>query len=144
VCVTEATEVILACGHENVRATHGTTLEITKEHRLSKSGACIIAVSATKALADLSSSFKKIMREDEAELTVIIEAGKNVDLLSARGSSRLVLTHLSDLVIRKSDYVCSRTLAIKADKAACDLSRNIVAELRNPQQRVKITLIAKV
>jgi hypothetical protein len=141
---TEATEVIFAYGHENVQATHRTTLEITREHRLSKRGACIIAVSATRALADLSSSFKEIMRKDEAELTVIIEAGKKADLLNARGSSRLVLTHPSDLVIRKSDYVCSRTLAIKADKAAHDLSRSIVVGLRDPQQRVKITLTAKV
>jgi hypothetical protein len=48
------------------------------------------------------------------------------------------------MVIRKSDYVCSRTLAINADKAAVDLSKTIVAALKNREQNVKITLTAKV
>ena len=139
----EATEVILAHGHENIQATHKTTLEITKQQRLSKEGTCIIAVSATKALADLSSRFKETIRENNAKLTVLIEAGKTADLMNASGSSHLILTHSTDMVIRKSDYVCSRTLAIKADKAAYGLSKNIVTELKNPRQRVKITLTAK-
>jgi hypothetical protein len=42
--------------------------------------------------------------------------------------------------VRKSDYICGRTLAIRADKAAKDLSRKLVEELRNPSQRVRITL----
>jgi hypothetical protein len=142
--VMEVTEVIFAYGHENIQATHETTLEITKERRLSKEGTCIIAVSANKALVDLSSRFKEIMRENEAKLTLIIEAGKTTDVLRASGSPRLDLTHLTDMVIRKSDYICSRTLAIRADKAAHDLSKSTVAELKNPRQKVKITLTVKV
>jgi len=34
-------------------------------------------------------------------------------------------------------------LAIRADKAACDLSRELIEKLKNPQQKVKITLIAR-
>ena len=139
----EATEVVLACGHENVRATHRTTLEITKEPHLSAEGTCIIAVSANKALADLSSEFRNLMRQSNAELTVLLEAGKTVDLLNARGSSRLTLSHPTDIVIRKSDYSCDRTLAIKADKAACDLSRDLLAKLKTEGQRVKIILTAR-
>jgi hypothetical protein len=143
VTLLEATEVVLACGHENVRATHRTTLEITKEPHLSAEGTCIIAVSANKALADLSSEFRNLMRQSNAELTVLLEAGKTVDLLNARGSSRLTLSHPTDMVIRKSDYFCDRTLAIKADKAACDLSRDLLAKLKTEGQRVKIILTAR-
>jgi hypothetical protein len=139
----EATEVILAYGHENVRATHRTTLEITKEPHISLEGTCIIAVSANKALADLSSKFRSLMLQSNTELAVLLEAGKTVDSLKARGSSRLTLTHPTDIVIRKSDYVCDRTLAIKADKAACDLSRDVVAKLKTNAQRVKIILTAR-
>jgi len=139
----EATEVIIAFGHENMQASHKTTLEITKEPNLSKTGNCVIAVSADKALADLSPMFKKIMRKNEAKLTVLIETGRDVELVQASGNSRLVLTHPADMVIRKSDYVCSRTLAINADKAACDLPKRIVDKLKNPKQKVKITLTAR-
>lgn len=140
----EAAEVILAHGHENVQAAHRTTLEITKAPHLSKEGTCIIAVSADKALADLSLRFQKIMRGKNSKLTVLIEAGKIAEVLNASGSPRLVLTHPTDMVIRKSDYVCSRTLAINADKAAADLSKTIVAALKSREQNVKITLTAKV
>jgi hypothetical protein len=139
----EATEVIIAFGHENMQASHKTTLEITKEPNLSRTGNCVIAVSADKALADLSPMFKKIMRSNEAKLTVLIETGMDVELVQASGNSRLVLTHPADIVIRKSDYVCSRTLAINADKAACDLPKHIVDKLKNPEQKVKITLTAR-
>jgi hypothetical protein len=119
------------------------TLEITKEPHLSAEGSCIIGVSANKALADLSSEFRNLMRQSDAELAVLLQAGRTVDLVKARGSPRLTLNHPTDVVIRKSDYACDRTLAIKADKAACDLSRDLVAKLKIHGQRVKITLTAR-
>jgi len=140
----EVTETILAYGHENIQATHGTTLEITKEHRLSKKGDCVIAVSANKATADLSSEFKENLRKEDARITMLIEAGEAAEVVNALGSPRLILTHPTDIVVRKSSYICSRTLAIQADKAAWDLSRKLVEKLRNPRQKVKITLNVKV
>jgi hypothetical protein len=44
-------------------------------------------------------------------------------------------------VIRKSDYISNRTLAIRSDKAAQDLSRDLVQKLKNPKQKAKITLV---
>jgi hypothetical protein len=137
---TEVKEVILARGHKNILATHKTTLEITKEANLSKRGNCVIAVSADKALDDLSFEFKENLRKEDSKVTVLIEAGKVTEKINASGNSSLILTHPRDIVVRKSKYICSRTLAIKADKAACDMSRTLVEKLRSPQQRVKITL----
>jgi hypothetical protein len=137
-------EVILARGHENISATHETTIEITKEARLSQSGDCIIAVSANKALSDLSSEFKKNLLKDHAVITISIEAGGVTDTLSAHGSSRLILTHPTDIVMRKSSYVCSRTLAIHANKSACKLSRDLVKKLKNNEQNVRITLTMRI
>jgi len=136
----EVKEVIFARGHENIRATHKTTLEITRETELTRKGDCIIAVSADKALKDLSLEFKKCLLRENAEATVLVEADGVTEVVKAFGSSKLILTHPTDIVVRKSDYVCARTLAIKADKAAFDLSRRLVEKLRKPQQKVKITL----
>ena len=101
----ELKEVILARGHENISATHQTTIEITKEARLSQSGDCIIAVSADKALGDLSSEFKKNLLKDHAHITISVEAGGVFETLSAHGSSRLSLTHPTDIFVMKSSYV---------------------------------------
>jgi hypothetical protein len=140
----EITETILACGHENIQATHKSTFEITKEAELSKKGDCIIAVSASKAMGDLSSEFKRNLRNENAKITILIEAGDVSDVVNASGSPRLILAHPTDIVVRKSNYICSRTLAIQADKAACDLSKNLLARLENPKQKVKVTLSVRV
>jgi hypothetical protein len=140
----EVTEIILGYGHENIQATHKTTFEITKEAQLSRRGDCIIAVSANKTMTDFSSEFKENLVKEKAKIMILIEAGDAAEVVNAFGSPRLILTHRTDIVVRKSNYICNRTLAIQADKAACDLSRKLVEKLKNPKQRVKITLTVKV
>ena len=140
----EIKEVIFAQGHENILATHKTTLEFTKDRCLSKKGDCIVAVAADKALADLSAEFKEKLRNSHAKLTLIVEAGSLSEQVTAYGSPQLILAHLTDAVIRKSDYLCNRTLAVHADKAAHDLTRSLVEKLKDPEQNVKITLVVRV
>ena len=140
----EITEIIFAYGHKNIQAAHVSTLEITKEAQLSKKGNCIVAVSADKAVADLSPEFTENLRKENVRMTMLIEAGEVAEVVNAFGSQRLILEHPTDVVLRKSSYICSRTLAIRADKAACDLSRKLVKKLRNSEQNVKITLTVKV
>lgn len=137
-------EVIFAHGHRNIQATHKTTFEITKDAELSKRGDCIIAVSADKALGDLSPEFKRVICSENRRIKILIEAGDFVEVVEAFGDPKLILSHPTDMVIRKSNYICSRTLAIEADKAACDLSRKLVEKLKNPNLKVKIKLIAEV
>ena len=141
--LTETKEVVSGYGHENIRATHRTTLEFIKEKHLSRKGDCIIAVAADKALADFNPQFKANLRKPNAKLTILIEAGGIAEQVQAHGSQQLILSHPTDAVIRKSEYICSRTLAVRADKAANDLSRELVEKLKNPKQKVKITLMVR-
>ncbi len=140
----EVREVVFGYGHGNIEATHNSTLEFTKDQRLSKKGDCIVAVAADKALTDLTAEFTEKLRKPHAKLTITIEADGITDQVNALGSPQLVMTHVTDMVVRKSDYVCSRTLAVHADKAAQDLSRGLVEKLKNPEQKVKITLVVRV
>ncbi len=133
-------EVIHAIGHRNVLATHRSTLEITQESHLTKEGNCIIAVSADKGLSDLGNDFKRCLLSKDAKITLLITVCGIVDTVIAHGSPQLILTHPTDMVVRKSSHICSRTLAIKTDKAAYDLSRELVEKLKIPEQEVKITL----
>jgi len=144
VLLVQLTELIIAHGHKNVKATHKSTFEITKDEELSDRGDCIIAVSADKGLFDLKPEFKELLRIENARLTIVIDAGGVAEIVKAFGSPRLSLSHPTDIVVRKSDYICHRTLAVKADKAACDLSRVLVERLKNPKQVVKITLTVEV
>jgi hypothetical protein len=142
--ISEVREVVFGCGHENIQATHKTTLEFTKDPHLTKKGDCIVTVAADKASADLSAEFKENLRKRHAKLSVLIEVDGATEQVNAYGSPRLSLTHPTDMVIRKSDYVSNRTLAIRADKAAQDLPPEFVEKLKNPKQKVKITLEVRV
>ena len=139
----ETRENIVAFGHENIQAIHPSTLMFTKEKHLSKTGDCVVGVAADKAVANLSQTFKDALRKPNARLTIIIEAGGLTERINASGSPKLILTHLTDMVIRKSDYICNRTLAIRADKSANDLPRELREILKNPKQKVNITLVIR-
>jgi hypothetical protein len=97
-------------------------------------------VGSTKGAVDLSPEFKEAARHEHSRIIITIEASDQIEVINAWGNPRLSLTHLTDFVVRKSEYVCGRTLAIRADKAAKDLSRKLVEKLRNPDQKAKITM----
>ena len=140
----KAEEHVIAHGHVNIKSTNRTTFEITKEEHVTPRGDCIIAVGSNKAAVDLSPEFKQITRMPNARIEVRIEVDGDSETVKAKGHPALTFSHLTDLVIRKSDYFCGRTLAVRADKAACDFSRKLVEKLRNPNQKAEITLIAEV
>jgi hypothetical protein len=134
-------EQILAYGHENILATHPTTLMITKDKEITKKGDCIIAVGANKAVSDLSLEFKqKLCESDYVKLNVLIQVDNLIEQITAYGSTVLDFSDSVDMVIRKSNFASNRTLAVKADKAAINLHREFVKKLGTPRQQIKITL----
>jgi uncharacterized protein len=134
-------EIIWAFGHKNIQAVHPTTLMLTKEKHLKQTGDCIIAVAADKAVADLSAEFKDKLRKLTAKLTILIEADDLKEQIKAYSSPMLTLSHSTDIVVRRSDYICNRTLAIRADKASNNLPRALIEKMKDPEQEIKITLI---
>jgi hypothetical protein len=94
-------------------------------------------------MKDLNIKLKQRLCKNNTKIGISIEVGEFVENINAFGSSHLILTHPMDLVIRKSGYSCKRTLAIKADKAACNLSRELVNKMKDPEQLMKITLTTK-
>ena len=136
-------EVIQASGHPEIRATHSMTLEITKENHLTKRGDCIIATCASKGCADLSPEFSKLMRNNQTHVTLKIEAGELSEIITGRGDTKLTLTHPTDLVARKSNYTCNRTIMVQANKSASDLNREFVKMLRDPRTQIRIEFTAE-
>lgn len=122
-------------GHENIRSFHQKTIEITKESHLTPQGDCIIGVNATSSCADLPSQFKEKLRNPNSKVSFLIKVEEYEFYVKGRGDERLILTHKDDIVIRKSDFVCPRTLAIKCDKASDLLPRKMVSLLQNPNTK---------
>lgn len=132
-------EEIIAYGHPKIKATHETTIEITKEKKLTDKGDCIIAVKANKACKDLNELLKNFLKLAQA-VKITISANGIEDEILAFGSPILKLTSDKSIVIRKSDFIDDRTLAIMSNKAACDLDRRLVEELKNPKTEVVIRI----
>jgi len=136
----QTTDVFWALGHANIQASHPTTLMFTKDFDVSKNGDCIVAVAADKSIADLTDQLKEELRKPNAKVAITIEAGNFREEIRALSSPKLCLCHPTDIVIRKSDYLCNRTLAICADKSSMDLPRGLVERLQDPKQKIKVTL----
>ena len=135
-------EIIRGFGHRNIKAIHPSTIMLTKDKHLSQTGDCIVTVAADKAIADLSPEFKDKLRKQNAKLTILIETEDLIEEIHASGSPKLILSHPTDIVVRKSDYICNRTLAINADKASKDLARAFVEKLKD-REEIKITFIVE-
>ena len=122
-------------GHENIRSNHSRTIEITKESELSLRGDCIVGVRAKYSCSDLPDELKKKMQDPTSVIELTLRVGDQEFTVMGRGSSDLILTHEEDIVIRKSNFVCPRTLAINCDKASDLIPRNMVKSLQNPDTK---------
>lgn len=136
------TETIHAKGHVNVCGNHKSTFEITKETELSPNGDCIIAVASDKGCADLSEEFKTLLSKDDTILTTKISCGGIETEIKSYGSSKMTLTHPTDLVWRRSAFVCSRTIGIYSDKTARQIPRELISALQKGEEII-ITLTAE-
>jgi uncharacterized protein len=119
-------------GHPMVRSAHPTTIEITMEDHLTEKGDCIIGVSASKGCAGLDGRVKHALRRHRAMVTLRILVGVHSFEIRAEGDPRLDLSHPNDMVIRRSEFISDRTLAVRASAASKDIPRAMVHLLRNP------------
>ena len=120
-------------GHENIRSNHQKTIEITKESHLTTQGDCIVGVNAKSSCADLPEELKIKLKNPDSKVTFSIKVKDEYFVIEGRGHPDLILTHTEDIVIRKSDFICPRTLAVKCDKASDLLPRNMVSLLQDPK-----------
>jgi len=127
-------------GHPMVRSRHRNTIEVTRDKDLTLRGDCIIGVRADKGLSDLSSAVREAIRTDGSELFITVEIPDETFLIRAAGSSRLPLEDRHEMVIRKSEFISPRTLALRANVAAKDIPRGMVESLRNPDCRALLRI----
>ncbi len=135
-------ERVTAFGHPLISATHPTTLEITKEKEITEKADCIIGVSADKSLSDFGLKFKRAVRNPNTIIKLKIEVNGKTEVVTGHGHPNLTYESKIHIVSRKSSYICKRTLMIHADKAAKDLNRLLVKELRKESAKIKIHLYA--
>lgn len=126
--------MIFSCyGHENIKASHPTTLEFTKDTHLTPTGDCIVGIDSDFDLQTLKKLKGRIMirlKVDDIEDT--LEADINDDFSDEK-----------EIVIRKTDFISRRTLAINATRSSKELNRKMIKKLKDPKQKLEVEIVEK-
>ena len=122
-------------GHKNIRSLHPKTIEITTEPNLTLNGDCIIGVEASCGCNDIPEQMKNLMRNSKSEILFTILVNDVYFKVKGSGHENLILTNPHDIVIRKSSFICPRTLAIQCDLASDSIPRQMIKILQNPDSK---------
>tara|TARA_Y100000034_G_C6850797_1_gene385982 strand:+ start:79 stop:462 length:384 start_codon:yes stop_codon:yes gene_type:complete len=117
-------------GHKNILSLHRNTLEFTKDKDITLQGDCIIGVNSN--FKDVSNilkynKIKMILETSNYKDEVIFEINKEFN------DNR-------EIVIRKTNFISSRTLGIKSNKAAKDLNKDLIDELKDSKTILKVSM----
>ena len=130
-------ETIIAYGHENILCTHNTTIEITKEKSLTKKGNCILGINASKACFDLNDDLKNKIN-DGTKFKITLNVEKLQDSFYGFGNKELKLLDKNEMVFRKSDFICDRTILINCTKSSKEINRKLIEQLKIPGKKLSI------
>lgn len=122
-------ERVSATGHENVRADHESTFEVTTEDFLTPAGDCILGIEADRSPSDFDGQFVEAAQNETATITATFDAAGRSITIRGRGDPRLTFENEVSMVGRTSDYVDDRTIMVEADAAATDVDRDFVKAL---------------
>ena len=127
-------------GNDNIRSLQQKTIEITTESDLTLNGDCIIGVGSSCRCNDIPEKMKKLLRSSKTNIIFTIKVKDFSFKVKGRGHDELILTHPGDIVIRKSSFVCPRTLATNCDKASDSIPRQLIKTLQNPDAKGIFTI----
>ena len=124
-------EEIIFYGHTNVQSFHARTIEITKDKQLSLRGDCIIGINANKSCKDLSFNIKEKIKKNDSIIKIELIVEPYSFIINGHGNEKLSLLNVHDIVLRKSKFICDRTLAINCNYSSLDIPREIISLLQN-------------
>jgi len=122
-------------GHKNVRSLHPKSIEITTDSDLTVNGDCIVGVGASCGCLGIPEKMKKLLQDPQSEVTCTILVGEHSYKITGRGSEKLSLKNPHDIVIRKSNFTCPRTLSIGCNTASDSIPRQMIKALQNPETK---------
>ncbi len=122
-------------GHKNITALHQNTIEITTEPKLTINGDCIVGINASCGCNGLPEKLKKEIRDPSSKIKFSIIVDNQSFTVNGHGSKDLKLSHPHDIVLRKSKFVCPRTIAIGCNKASSAIPKKMIHVLQDPQTK---------
>ncbi|NIP61775.1 MAG: DUF371 domain-containing protein [Nitrosopumilaceae archaeon] len=127
-------------GHKNITSLHQKTIEITKDCSLTPKGDCIIGVNASAGCKDIPDKIKSMLKDPTSIATITIMVGSKSFEIQGYGHPELSLANSEDIVIRKSDFTCPRTLAVRCNHASDSIPRDLISDLKKPRAKGKFII----
>jgi hypothetical protein len=128
-----------AFGHPNIKSKHSTTLMITRDNYLTPKGDCIVGIKAEKGIADLQ-KMVSTAKNTETRIIITLKIKDKEFKITGRGHPELTFNDTNDIVARKSCFIDDRTIMINADKAACDIPKDMVDLLKEEDSPVTVRI----
>lgn len=122
-------------GHKNIRSLHQKTIELTTEPELTLQGDCIIGVNASCGCSDIPEKMKNLLRTSKSDVLFTILVKDFSFKVKGKGHKDLILANPNDIVIRKSSFICPRTLATRCDRASDSIPRSLIKILQNADSK---------
>jgi hypothetical protein len=122
-------------GHKNIRSLHTKTIEITTERNITLNGDCIVGVGAICGCNDIPEQMKNLLRNSKSDILFTISVKDISFKVKGIGHENLILTNPHDIVIRKSSFICPRTLAIRCETASDSIPRQMIKILQSPDSK---------
>jgi hypothetical protein len=122
-----------AYGHAGIEGTHKSVLEFTQKTAVIPKGDSVIGTrsdfqpDAVSALAQVS---KKLM------ITLKVRSYSE----TITGECNMGFMPGNDIIVRKGPQMSPSTLIVNADKSAGDLSKKMIELLKNPEERMIVTV----
>jgi uncharacterized protein len=133
---------VMFYGHPNIRLLHSKSIEITKSSYLTPRGDCIIGIKANKACTDIKEPIRRGLKSCSAVIKIEVIIENESFIIKGRGDDRVTMLNPHDIVIRRTNFVCPRTMSVSCDKASSDVPRELVTLLQHQEQKgiFRITL----
>ena len=119
-------------GHPNIAATHGKTLELTRDAEISRRATCVLGVAGDHDDRSLLAL--------RGLVEVVLECDGERDEFTATISPFFV--GADSLVFRRGDGLRADTFAFDATKTAATVDRRLVSRLGSPEARLTVTIRA--
>ncbi|MEM5783269.1 MAG: DUF371 domain-containing protein [Candidatus Aenigmatarchaeota archaeon] len=133
-------DIIIAKGNEDIVAMDPQKIIITKSNVAFDDS--VIGTNADKSANDLSNEIKEALKSRK-KIHVVIRAGDVEDEIIAFGSFDIKASDKQNIVLTKTDFIDSATIGVKSNKSARQLSRELVKQLRIPDNLIEIYLRIK-
>ena len=119
-----------ATGHPAIRATHGKTLELTRDRDITERATCVVGVAAELPEDELAALHGRV--------TLTLSVG--AESVEIRGRLNPAFRPGDPLVVRRAPDVTRNAVIVDADTAASDVPRSFVSAAASGSARIAVSM----